>query len=124
VGFWAGFPQQLVSCFKVWAYHSEFQLIDAGTFRKTAGFYPPEPPVCSVWHAKLATIQPSNGTNMSVIYLHRKRQVGGDRRMSLLGVLVLSLALLLVSSLLIDRSAGEQSGFFQRIQDMRIRSGE
>ncbi|CAI8399151.1 MAG: Uncharacterised protein [Rhodospirillaceae bacterium] len=44
--------------------------------------------------------------------------------MRLLGVLVLSIALLLVSSLLIDRSAGEQSGFFQRIQDMRIRSGE
>jgi len=61
---------------------------------------------------------------MSVIYLHRKRQEGGDRRMRLLGVLVLSIALLLVSSLLIDRSAGEQSGFFQRIQDMRIRSGE
>lgn len=44
--------------------------------------------------------------------------------MRLLGVLVLSIALLLVSSLLIDRSAGKQSGFFQRIQDMRIRSGE
>ena len=44
--------------------------------------------------------------------------------MRLLGVLVLSIALLLVSSLLIDRSAGEQSGFLQRIQDMRIRSGE
>jgi len=44
--------------------------------------------------------------------------------MRLLGVLMLSMGLLLVSSLLIDRSSGEQTGFFQHIQDMRIRSGE
>ncbi len=44
--------------------------------------------------------------------------------MRLLGVLMLSIGLLLVSSLLIDRSNGEQSGFFQRIQDARIQNGE
>jgi hypothetical protein len=51
-----------------------------------------------------------------------RRGVSG--RMRLLGVLMLSIGLLLVSSLLIDRSSGEQTGFFQHIQDMRIRSGE
>jgi hypothetical protein len=42
----------------------------------------------------------------------------------LIGVLLLAIGVLLVSSLLIDRTSNEEFGFFQRLRDLRIRHGE
>ncbi|MGB1161954.1 MAG: hypothetical protein ACPG40_12135 [Alphaproteobacteria bacterium] len=44
--------------------------------------------------------------------------------MRLIGVLLLAIGVLLVSSLLIDRTSNEEFGFFQRLRDLRIRHGE
>jgi len=41
-----------------------------------------------------------------------------------MGVLLLAIGVLLVSSLLINRTADEEFGFFQRLRDQRIRNDE
>jgi len=40
----------------------------------------------------------------------------------LIGVLLLAIGVLLVSSLLINRTADEEFGFFQRLRDYRIQN--
>ena len=123
MGFWGGFPQLLVSCFKGWTYRSEFQLINRMISGKQLVFaaHPVPSVLCDRpnWSQSSPRMAP-----ICLVSRPIEKTQGVDRRMRLLGVLVLSIALLLVSSLLIGRSNGEQPGFFQHIQDMRIRSGE
>ena len=49
---------------------------------------------------------------------------GIDLDVRLLGVLVLAIGVLLVSSLLIERTSNQEFGFFPRLRDLRIQNGD